>query len=63
MAVCLKELLNFEGNIYEITNAVFRRAKQITEIGDEDLLKHSGKAVPTAIEQIFTEKVAYRIEE
>lgn len=63
MAISLKHIVNFDGNIYEVTNAVFRRAKQITEIGDEDLNQHSGKVVSTAIEQIFSKKIEYKIEE
>ena len=30
MAINLDKIVNFEGNIYEVTNADIRRAKQIT---------------------------------
>src|SRR5262249_27513128 len=54
---------NFEGNIYEVTNAVIRRARQITEIGDDDLALHHGKVVSTSLTQIFTKKIEYQLEE
>ncbi|OHD13502.1 MAG: hypothetical protein A2Z96_01545 [Spirochaetes bacterium GWB1_48_6] len=63
MAVPLNYIVNFKGNIYEITNAVIKRAKQLTEIGDEDLETHQGKAVSAAIDQVFSTKVAYHIED
>jgi DNA-directed RNA polymerase subunit omega len=63
MAINLDKIVNFEGNIYEVTNAVIRRARQITEIGDEDLNLHSGKVVSTSLHQIFSKKIEYRLEE
>lgn len=62
MAVCLDKIVDFTGNVYEVTNAIVKRAKQITEIGDDDLVRHNGKVVSTAIEQIYTKKVAYHLE-
>ena len=63
MAINLDKIVNFEGNIYEVTNAVIRRARQVTEIGDEDLNLHSGKVVSTSLHQIFSKKIEYRLEE
>jgi len=63
MAINLDKVVNFEGNIYEVTNAVIRRARQITEIGDDDLALHHGKVVSTSITQIFTKKIEYQLEE
>lgn len=63
MAIALEKIVNFEGNIYEVTNAVIRRARQITEIGDDDLALHHGKVVSTSIQQIFTKKIEYQLEE
>ena len=50
-------------NMYELTSAAIRRAYQLTMTGDEELAKNNGKVVPTAIKQILTNKVAYRIED
>jgi len=63
MAINLDKIVNFDGNIYEVTNAVIRRAKQITEIGDEDLNLHHGKVVSTSLHQIFSKKIEYQLEE
>lgn len=61
MAVCLDKIVDFNGNTYGITNAIIKRAKQITEIGDEDLLRHNGKVVSTSIEQVYTKKISYHL--
>ena len=50
-----------EGNIYQITCAAIRRAYQVTVTGDEELEANQGKVVSTAIKQILTRKVQYRI--
>jgi len=63
MGITLDKIVDFDGNIYEVTNAVIRRARQITEIGDEDLNLHHGKVVSTSLSQIFTKKIEYRLEE
>lgn len=63
MAINLDKIVNFDGNIYEVTNAVIRRAKQITEIGDDDLSLHHGKVVSTSLHQIFSKKIEYRLED
>jgi DNA-directed RNA polymerase subunit omega len=52
-----------QGNIYELTCAAIRRAYQITVTGDEELEENQGKVVSTAIHQILTKKVQYRIGE
>ncbi|THB65627.1 MAG: DNA-directed RNA polymerase subunit omega [Spirochaetaceae bacterium] len=56
-------LENAEVNMYELTVATIRRAYQLTMTGDAELAKNNGKVVPTAIQQILTQKVAYRLEE
>jgi DNA-directed RNA polymerase subunit omega len=50
-----------EGNIYQITCAAIRRAYQITVTGDEEIDQNQGKVVSTAISQILTHKVQYRV--
>jgi DNA-directed RNA polymerase subunit omega len=63
MIVPLDKLVGYRGNVYEMTSAAIRRALQITVTGDEDLDKNDGKVVSTAIKQILTNKVEYRLEE
>ncbi len=63
MIIPLEELIKYEGNIYELTVAVIKRAIQINLAGDEELEKNRGKVVSTALKQVLTEKVRYQIEE
>ncbi|WP_062326710.1 DNA-directed RNA polymerase subunit omega [Treponema endosymbiont of Eucomonympha sp.] len=60
----IEELINFTGNIYEITCAATRRAYQISMLRDEDNKddESTDKAVSIAAKQIFTKEVQYRIE-
>jgi DNA-directed RNA polymerase subunit omega len=59
----LNLLEEYQGNTYELTCAAIRRAYQITMTGDEELDENEGKVVSTAVSQILTRKVQYRIEE
>ena len=63
MPLPLDLLISTQENIYELTCAVIRRALQVTVTGDEDIDKQGGKVVSTAITQILTKKVEYRLEE
>ncbi len=63
MILPLNLLEEYQGNVYELTCASIRRAYQITMTGDEDLDEQDGKVVSTAVRQILTRKVQYRIEE
>ncbi len=63
MIIPLDLLESEENYIYEITCAAIRRAYQITVTGDEEIEKNEGKVVSTAIKQILSRKVKYRIPE
>ena len=63
MILPLNLLEQYQDNVYELTVAAVRRAYQITMTGDEELDANDGKVVSTAISQILTRKVQYRIEE
>ncbi len=63
MNLPLNLLEEYQGNAYELTCAAVRRAYQITMTGDEELDENEGKVVSTAVSQILTRKVQYRIEE
>lgn len=63
MIIPLDLLESEDGNIYQITCAAIRRAYQITVTGDEEVESNQGKVVSTAIQQILTAKVQYRIVE
>ncbi len=63
MIIPLDLLIAREANIYEMTCAAVRRAMQVTVAGDEEVDLNDGKIVSTAIKQILTKKVEYRLEE
>ena len=63
MIVPLDELIDFTGNRYELTCAAIKRAIQINLTGDDELKKNKGKIVPTALKQVLTKKVQYKMEE
>lgn len=63
MILPLDKLISNLDNVYELTCASVRRASQITLAGDEEIDENDGKVVSTAIRQILTKKVEYRLEE
>ena len=63
MIIPLDLLVETNEDIYELTCAAIRRSVQLSLAGDEELDKNQGKLVSTAIKQILTEKVKYRIEQ
>ncbi len=63
MVLPLEQLISNTDNVYELTCAAIRRAAQITLAGDEEIPENEGKVVSTAIKQILTKKVEYRLED
>ncbi|MBQ3923193.1 MAG: DNA-directed RNA polymerase subunit omega [Spirochaetales bacterium] len=63
MIIPLDELIGFTGNRYELTCAAIKRAIQLNLTGDAELDANNGKIVPTAIRQVLTGKVKYKIAE
>lgn len=58
----LKELIEFDGNIYEITCASVRRAYQLARIQNPNDDDNSDRIVSLGAKQIFTHEVDYQIE-
>jgi len=58
----LDNLIKYNGNMYILTCATIKRAMQIHLAGDPELAANRGKVVSTAVKQILTEKVHYRLE-
>ena len=61
MIIPLNLLESETSNIYELTCAAVRRAYQLTITGDID--DERAKIVPSAIKQILTGRVQYRLED
>ena len=62
MVLPLDLLIGSTDNRYELCAAAMRRAEQLNLMGDEEVERNKGKAVSTAILQILTKKVRYRLE-
>lgn len=63
MVFPLKELIEYEGNMYEITCAASRRAYQLSMMKDPEIEQNDGKVVSLAARQIFTRQIQFRLEE
>ena len=63
LIIPIDELIDFKGNRYELTCAAIKRAIQINLTADEELKKNRGKVVPTALKQVLSEKVKYKLEQ
>jgi DNA-directed RNA polymerase subunit omega len=63
MILPLDDMIDRQGNVYEMTVAAIKRAAQITVAGDEDIEDNDGKIVSTAIKQIIDKKVEFKIDE
>ncbi len=58
----LKQLIEYNGNIYEITCAATRRAFQLAKLEDTEIENKGSKVVSVAANQIFTGEIDYQIE-
>jgi DNA-directed RNA polymerase subunit omega len=59
----LEELIEYEGNMYEITAAASRRSYQLSMLKDPDIEDNEGKVVSLAARQVFTDQIEFRLEE
>jgi DNA-directed RNA polymerase subunit omega len=59
----LKELIEYDENMYEITSASSRRAYQLSTIMEKDEKEdYDGKMVALAAREVFTKEVQFRLE-
>ena len=59
----IKELIEYDENMYEITSAASRRAYQLSTVMEKDEKDdYDGKMVALAARQVFTEEVQFRLE-
>ena len=59
----LKDLIEYDDNMYEITTAASRRAYQLSTVLEKDEKEYyDGKMVALAAQQIFTKEVQFRME-
>ena len=59
----LKELIEYDDNMYEITAAGSRRSYQLSMLMDKEAKdEYDGKMVALAARQVFTKEVDFRLE-
>jgi len=59
----LKELIEYDKNMYEITTAATRRSYQLSVLLEkEEKEDYGGKMVALAAQQVFTREVEFRLE-
>ena len=61
MIMPLEQLIEYDGNTYEITVAITRRAYQLAVLKTPDVEKNNGKVVSLATRQVFSNQVQYRL--
>jgi DNA-directed RNA polymerase subunit omega len=59
----LEQLIEYRGNMYEITCASSRRAYQLSMLRDPEVEKNDGKVVSLGARQVFTDQVDFRLED
>jgi len=59
----LKELIEYDKNMYEITTAASRRSYQLSVLLDKESKEdYDGKMVALAASQLFTDEIQFRLE-
>jgi DNA-directed RNA polymerase subunit omega len=58
----LEELIEYDGNMYEITSAASRRSYQLSMLKDPEIEDNDGKVVSLAARQVFTEEIEFRLD-
>jgi DNA-directed RNA polymerase subunit omega len=59
----LEELIEYDGNMYEITSAASRRSYQLSMLKDPEVEMNDGKVVSLAANQVFTKQINFRLED
>ena len=61
MIMPLEQLIEFDGNVYEITVAITRRAYHLAILKTPEVEKNNGKVVSLATRQVFSKQIQYRL--
>ena len=61
MIMPLEQLIEYDGNTYEITVAITRRAYHLAILKTPEVEKNNGKVVSLATRQVFSKQIKYRL--
>jgi DNA-directed RNA polymerase subunit omega len=59
----IEELIEYTGNMYEITSAASRRSYQLSMLNDPEIEDSDGKVVSLAARQVFQKEIEFRLDE
>lgn len=62
MSMPLEDLFEFDGNAYEFTVAVNRRAYHLAVLRTPEVERNNGKVVSLSMRQVFGKQIEYRFE-
>ncbi|MHC6202596.1 DNA-directed RNA polymerase subunit omega [Breznakiellaceae bacterium SP9] len=58
----IQELIEYSGNMYEITVAASRRSFQLSMLDDPSIEENQGKVVSIAAREVFQKEIHFRLE-
>jgi DNA-directed RNA polymerase subunit omega len=61
MIMPLEQLIEYDGNAYEITVAITRRAYQLAVLKTPEVEKNNGKVVSLATRHVFSKQIEFRL--
>ena len=61
MIMPLEQLIEYDGNVYEITVAITHRSYHLAILRTPEVEKNNGKVVSLATKQVFSKQVQYRL--
>jgi DNA-directed RNA polymerase subunit omega len=61
MIMPLEQLIEYDGNAYEITVAITRRSYHLAVLKTPEVEKNNGKVVSLATKQVFSHQVEYKM--
>jgi DNA-directed RNA polymerase subunit omega len=59
----IEELIEYNGNMYEITSAASRRSYQLSMLNDPEIEENQSKVVSLAAQQVFQRLIEFRLED
>ncbi|MBP7265094.1 MAG: DNA-directed RNA polymerase subunit omega [Spirochaetia bacterium] len=62
MSMPLQDLIEYDGNAYQFTVAVNRRAYHLAVLKTPEVEKNNGKVVSLSMRQVFTKQIDYCFE-
>lgn len=59
-SIPIVDILNYQDNIYEMTNAAIKRSNQLMKTGNEELKVFHNKPISLALDELLKGRVSFR---